>query len=76
MDLDFLNDENISDKIKKHKLDDMKQDYLNKLNTIHIYWKELNEKIIKECKHDYIMEREFTQYGEKWYTCSKCGHLR
>ena len=76
MDLNFLNDENISDKIKKHKLDNMRQDYLNKLNTIHIYWKELNEKIIKECKHDYIMEREPGQYGDKWYTCSKCGHLR
>jgi hypothetical protein len=76
MDLSFLNDDTLSDKLKKHKLDDMKQDYLTKLNTIHIHWKELNEKIIKECKHDYIMEREYTQYGEKWYTCSKCGHLR
>ena len=76
MDLSFLDDDTISDKLKKYKLDDMKQDYLTKLNTINVYWKELNEKIIKECKHDYIMEREFTQYGEKWYTCSKCGHLR
>ena len=76
MDLSFLDDDTLSDKLKKYKLDEMKQDYLTKLNTINTYWKELNEKIIKECKHDYIMEREFTQYGEKWYTCSKCGHLR
>ena len=48
------------------------EDYLNKLNTIHIYWKELNEKIIKECKHDYIMEREPGQYGELYTFCSKC----
>ena len=76
MDLSFLDDDTLSDKLKKYKLDEMKQDYLTKLNTINVYWKELNEKIIKECKHDYIMEREYTQYGEKWYTCSKCGHLR
>ena len=76
MDLSFLNDDTLSDKLKKYKLDDMKQDYLTKLNTIHIHWKKLNEKIIKECKHDYVIERENCQYGEKWYTCSKCGHIR
>ena len=76
MDLSFLNDDTLSDKLKKYKLDDMKHDYLTKLNTIHTHWKELNEKIIKECKHEYVIERENCQYGEKWYTCSKCGHIR
>ena len=76
MDLSFLNDDTLSDKLKKYKLDDMKQDYLTKLNTIHIHWKELNEKIKKECKHEYVIERENCQYGEKWYTCSKCGHIK
>ena len=76
MDLNFMNDNNICDKIKKLKLDDMRQGYLNKLNTIHIYWKELNEKIIKECKHEYVIERENCQYGNTWYTCKKCGYLR
>jgi len=75
-DLSFMNDNNICDKIKKLKLDDMRQGYLNKLNVIHTHWKELNDKIIKECKHDYIMERESCQYGEKWYTCKNCGHIR
>ena len=75
-DLSFMNDNKIYDKMKKNKLDDMKQDYLTKLNVIHTHWKELNDKIIKECKHDYIMERENCQYGEKWYTCKNCGHMR
>ena len=76
MDLSFLDDDTLSDKLKKYKLDEMKQDYLTKLNTINTYWKELNEKIIKECKHDYVIEREFCQYGNTWYTCKNCGHLR
>jgi len=76
MDLSFLDDDTLSDKLKKYKLDEMKHDYLTKLNTIHTYWKELNEKIIKECKHEYVIERENCQYGEKWYTCTKCGHLK
>ena len=76
MDLSFLDDDTLSDKLKKYKLDEMKQDYLTKLNTINVYWKELNEKIIKECKHEYVIERENCQYGEKWYTCTKCGHLK
>ena len=76
MDLSFLDDDTLSDKLKKYKFDDMKQDYLTKLNTIHTHWKELNEKIKKECKHEYVIERENCQYGEKWYTCTKCGHLK
>ena len=76
MDLSFLDDDTLSDKLKKYKLDEMKQDYLTKLNTINVYWKELNEKIIKECKHDYVIERENCQYGNTWYTCSKCGYIR
>ena len=76
MDLSFLDYDTISDKLKKYKLDDMKQDYLTKLNTINVYWKELNDKIIKECEHDYVIEREFCQYGNTWYTCKKCGYIR
>jgi len=49
MDLSFLNDDALSDKLKKYKLDEMKQDYLTKLNRIHTHWKKLNEKLFEYC---------------------------
>ena len=76
MDLDFWSDINLSDKMKKHKLGDMKQDYLSRIQILTSHETKLNEKIVKECKHDYIMERENCQYGEKWYVCNNCGHIR
>ena len=76
MDLNFLSDTKLSDKIKKHKLGDLKQDYLNRIQILSAHETKLNNKIIEECEHDYIMERESGQYGERYYVCKNCGHIK
>jgi|TARA_B110000858_G_scaffold182544_1_gene222059 hypothetical protein len=76
MDLNFLSDTKLSDKIKKHKLGDLKQDYLNRIQILAAHESKLNSKIIAECNHDYVMERESCQYGERYYVCKNCGNIR
>ena len=75
MDLSFLKDEILSDGEKKNILELIKYGYLNDLKLINNHINELQNKIIKECKHVFVTERDYGQYGERWDTCTKCGYL-
>ena len=71
MDLEFLK-ENITDQEKHTILIKMEKEYLENIkilnNLIHNY----EIKIVKNCEHEWIVEREPGQYGSKHNYCKKC----
>jgi hypothetical protein len=59
----------------KNLLDELfnkKNELEENLKEINIEIQNLQYKIINECEHSWIREREEGQYGKLWTYCSKC----
>ena len=46
------------------------------LNILEKELEKLSNKIMDECKHEFIIEREDGMYGERWKTCKHCDYFQ
>ena len=75
MDISFINNDKLSDKEKKVKLQQIKYNLQRNLNILEKELEKLSNKIINECDHEFIIEREYGMYGERWKTCKHCDYF-
>ena len=75
MDISFINNDKLSDKEKKIKLQQIKYNLQRNLNILEKELEKLSNKIINECDHEFIIEREDGMYGERWKTCKNCDYF-
>ena len=75
MDISFINNDKLSDKEKKVKLQQIKYNLQRNLNILEKELEKLSNKIINECDHEFIIEREDGMYGERWKTCKHCDYF-
>ena len=76
MDISFINNDELSDKEKRWKLQEIKCNLQINLNILEKELEKLSNKIMDECKHEFIIEREEGMYGERWKTCKHCDYFR
>ena len=75
MDISFINNDKLSDKEKKVKLQQIKYNLQRNMNILEKELEKLSNKIINECDHEFIIEREDGMYGERWKTCKHCDYF-
>ena len=75
MDISFINNDKLSDKEKKVKLQQIKYNLQRNMNILEKELEKLSNKIINECEHEFIIEREDGMYGERWKTCKHCDYF-
>ena len=71
MDISFL-EEDISDQEKHSKLINMEREYLENIKKLNNLIHEYEIKMVRRCKHEWIVEREPGQYGARNTYCKKC----
>ena len=76
MDISFINNDELSDKEKRGKLQKIKCNLQINMKTLEKELENLSNKIMDECKHEFIITREEGQYGERWTTCKYCDYFR
>ena len=62
-----MNDNNILQNLLNEK-----SEYQNKLKEIEAKIDTMRRDMINKCKHTWVKEREYCQYGTVWTYCSKC----
>ena len=75
MDISFINSD-ISDIEKKIKLNEIKYKMNKNMKILEEELDKLSNKIMDECKHEFIIERDAGQYGDRWKTCKYCDYLK
>ena len=76
MDISFINNDGMTNMEKKIKLNQIKYKMGQNMKTLEKELENLSNKIMDECKHEFIIEREEGQYGERWTTCKHCDYFR
>ena len=76
MDITFINNEELSDKEKRRKLQEIKFILQRNLNILEKELERLTNKIMDDCKHEFIIEREDGMYGERWKICKHCDYFK
>ena len=61
---------------KRKKLIDEKYELYSRLRYVENKIKELDDIIIKDCKHEFIRIKENGIYGETFYKCKYCDIYR
>ena len=57
MDISFINNDKLSDKEKKVKLQQIKYNLQRNLNILEKELEKLSNKIMNECEHEFIIEK-------------------
>jgi hypothetical protein len=76
MDISFINNDEMSDMEKKIKLNEIKYKMRENMKNLEKELNKLSNKIMDECKHEFIIEREDGQYGDRWKTCKYCDYFK